>query len=409
MPANDAAPDGGAAPRLSRADVLLRVVLVAFSAYFVVDELFLESIATPGGDFDKHWIAARLIVRGENPYPGDYLGLNYPMFVSALYLPMAVFPDRESAHLAWKIAHGIVAVAVALACAFGLRPAPVEHRDPARRFVARHWPYLAFALVAAYGPLHKTLSAGNLDPMLLLIATILAILSVRGRDRSAGVAFAALSLTKLIPALLAVPLLFLGRRRLLSAAAATLGGYAALLLATGWWRWEWFYVTDVLPQLTYHWRGISVSFHRFAMAVLLPQADGDPQLYTRVAAAINVALLAAWCGAFHLARRRRADEEVVLACGFAMLLSLSPVVETIHFSWILPALFLHLRAWLRGALAPWAAVACGIGWIAAFNVQTFSNVAGTMALGFPVWYSETFVLAAVVAGSACAMLARPRG
>jgi len=390
----------------------IAIALWGMAVWQFVSQLVLVTFAESGVDFEKHWIGARELVAGRSPYTGpeniNLLGFNYPMFTAAAFAHLAAF-DLKTAEFIWD-ATGLAAIVGSLwLFAVGLRPEATGRESRFGQFALRHWPALTTCMVVSFKPLQKALQCGNVDPLNLLLGSLLAYFFVKRRDRAAGLALAGFALVKVAPVLLVLPLAAMRRWRLLATFAAALAVYGVALLATGWWRHELFLVTEVLPALPFQWRSLSISVHKWLVSAFAPAAMEDAAAYGRWVSGTNAVLgsafaaLCAWRW-----KGGGADEELFLAFGYVMLLLISPLAEVIHLVWAIPAMILHLRAGARGAMPGWLLGFCMAAWFGAHWLDPLRWTRLARLFGED-WWAQTAMLAVLVAvAGAAAFWVRPK-
>jgi predicted outer membrane lipoprotein len=192
--------------------------------------------AEPFNDFKDYYFAAKLIATGHSPYDLAALadmarregvdltigtGYSYPLPFAVAMVPLTVLPLAG----ATLVFIAVSLVAFGAAVAFWLRRALVEAQRPRR--------LASVALLAgSYPPVFGSLFNGQAN--LLVVALFgWGVLVVVGRDSRAvfgSIAVGLAAVVKLVPAVVAVPLLLTGRGR---SAAALIGAIAsALLVAT---------------------------------------------------------------------------------------------------------------------------------------------------------------------------------
>lgn len=353
----------------------LKLVAWAFVALTVVQHAVIRPFTITGVDFPKHWLAPLAILEGRNNYVGDELWLyyNYPQW-SAMVTFWLGWLSRESAEVVWKAMNlGFVGLAGWISWRY-FRPGEPEAgtvggegrslRAPIRRGLRREWALATAVIFAGFGPAAKTvLFTGNIDPWNLLAMTAFIAALLRGRERLAGAYWAILCLVKMVPVLLIVPLILWRKWRVLEGWTLFMTGYLALLLATNRVGYEWFFVREVMPEIAFEWRWISISFPQLLLDYVFPAAwNEDPARFHLV---MNVTLgtfaLGLFAGVGYM-KSKRADFLRVLEFAILYLPLLSPLLEGHHYSWTLPALFLQIRRWTAGELHPFAASVYAAGW-----------------------------------------------
>ncbi len=401
--------DRGTLPRLPA------ILLWAAALWFFAFEFAIGPWQTPGVDFPKHRIAAHLLLAGENPYVGEnevnYLFFNYPMLVAFASLHMAAFTRIAAEHV-WDVTNAILVVLTVMLAATA-RPSKPEASDmplPWQRvltFVHDNWlPLVAFFMVS-FKPLHRAMNSGNIEPLNLLIGTTFVVAFTKRRDRLAGVAFAFFCLVKVVPVFLFIPLAVLKRTTLLLTSLIVFACYGLLLAATGWWRWELFLVTEVLPNLPFQWLNLSMSVHHFTASLLRPEVLETRDLYkshVSMVSAVLLSLFIALCAWWWKTRRK--DEEILLGFGFLFLLLSSPLVEAMHFIWVMPAALLQARAIVHGQLDWKVSCICMAGWLGTYWMDVLPWLPGVRDLVPHKWWAQTFVLLFLFACTAITVFRR---
>jgi len=198
----------------------LLLILASFAAAFdsVHDNPFWNNTST---DFGVYYHAAGDISDGANPYFEEgrldsirgYYG--YPPAFAEALIPLH-YAGEDVARYGWLLINfaSLVAAIPLLLSAFGTK-------------LAWPWVLLATGVVAASYPAHSDLYHGQVNfPLLLLLVAGLALF-VRGRDRAASLAWAAMIVVK---PFLGVLVLYLLWRREWKAALATSAITAGLLV-----------------------------------------------------------------------------------------------------------------------------------------------------------------------------------
>ena len=365
------------APLLSLRRLLLALCWMAWAFMFVKYVLILPYIF-PGVDFPKHHRAAVEIIHGRSPFTGrNFLGFNYPLFTAWVYSFLAPLSEAQ-AKIVWDVTNGILLLAslALLVCfhrpCFDQAGASVNaaERDSlawrTRRWWARHWPSLAALMMAAYAPIFMDFHCGNVEPLNVILLIALSAAMLRGAERTAGVLLAILCLVKILPVLFILPFAVAGKRRVVWYCIGSLGLYGAVLLATGWWRWEWFLFTQTLPNVGFQYHGLSSSLTSIAGRMFffeLMKSKAAYDLASRVVAAgalgLDLAILAAsW-------RAWRASWRDGLSVMSLSILLMTPLLEYHHIVWALPAYLLLFVDYIEGrigarffawALALWLAI-----------------------------------------------------
>ncbi len=325
---------------MSRRKALTAVILV-LTCWLAVQRVIIVPWGAPGVDYPKHYVAARRVLAGQSPYTGGdmYLSFNYPQFVAWLNLPLAFFKSAEAAEPFWDIANIILVLLSAAIVAFGYRPG--RSRVPADSVPVIPWDAAALFAFFFFAPTSAGLRPGNLSSWDLLFITLAGWAIVRGREPHIGAFIALSSLIKLLPVLLLVPYVFAGRKKVLQGAAAVYGSYLLLLILTGGLENEWFYATRVIPHIGGYWVHVSYSIPHGLTRVFAPDIHADKVLLARLSVIWNILLILPYILMCAL-RRRLASEEGgrvrLLVFGCVLLPLMPPLLEYVHFVWVLPGL-----------------------------------------------------------------------
>jgi len=359
----------------------LLLILLQIEAWLVCVFMFLKYVVwkqftCAGVDFPKHYHAAIEVLHGRSPFTGDlYLGFNYPVFTASLYAFLAPF-SLQGAEVLWDLCNTIyVAATIGLVIAF-YRPRPSPSSSIAQTWAVRHWPVVAAFALAIFAPIFLEIHDGNIEPLNLFLLAALGAALLRGRDTLAGALLAGLCLVKILPALFLPPLFIARRKRPVIVCTILLATYALVLLTTGWWRWDWFLFTRVLPNVGFRYCGLSNSLAAIAGHYLFHPLLSSKNAFDAAAVAIACAVLAAqalvMALAWPLARRSWRPS---LALTSLSLVLLSPLLEYQHLIWAIPAyLFLILDA-LEGRVSPRFFMAASALWIAIFACRYQSDLA----------------------------------
>ncbi len=363
-------------PRIS---MLLQIVAWGFVAFTLGKHGIYRPLTIHGVDYPKHWLAARAVLEGKSVYEGPelWLGFNYPQWSALVTFWLGWF-DIETAQNVWKMMHLLFVVGCWGLAARGFRPAVLtangalpkreKELEPLQRFIAegieRHWLLIAAFLVAAFNPLVSgSLFLGQIEPLnaLLVMAFLAALLS--GRERLAGATWAMMCLTKMMPVILIVPFLLWRKWRVLQGWIGFMAAYFLALVVTGRVGYEWFFVTVAMEKISFHWQYISISPARLLMLLFAPESWLEDQAtYDRC---VGVWILTA--GSLYVTltwqlRRRGVELLRAIEVGLVFVPILSPLLESHHFAWMIPLMFLHLARWSRGEMSNTMALILALGW-----------------------------------------------
>ena len=324
-----------------------------------------------GVDYGKHWEAARALLEGESTYIGGdlWLGFNYPQATAFMFLWLGLF-TFETAERIWKVFLLLSIVgcwllgwryyAPGAAVEEGLTPTARALRAAGRA----RWGWLTAFATAAFMPAISAIYIGNIDPWNAVLAVAMVAALLRGRERLGGVVWALLTLVKMLPVALIVPVLAWGRRRLTWGFLGVMAVYFVLLVVTGRLAYEWFFVHEMMPMVPRRWRWISITPVR-GLLDLFGRADVWENPYGFMAATrVQLVLFAPlYVGLNIWLRRRRVSFLAGLEAAIVAYPLLTPLLEYHHFVWIMPALFLQMRRWAEGRLTPGITAGLLAGWV----------------------------------------------
>ena len=327
-----------------------------------------------GVDYDIYWQAARAILEGAKPYIGGNLWLKfiYPQATAMVFAWLGLF-SFETSEKIWKLTLLVMlGICWWLAWRF-YRPAARPDADvpdaatpdaDGRAALTAAWSLVCAFAVSCYQPAMSSLNQGNIDPFNALLAVAMVAALLASKPRTAGALWAGLTLVKMMPLVLIVPILLWRRWRVLQGFLIVMAVYFVALVATGHLGHEWYFVREFIPVISRWWREISISPVRLGLYL-----SGFAHLYDnpltfdltiRVYVAIMVALYLAFLVAL---RRRGVDWMRALEAAILVYPLLSPLLEYHHFVWIFPALFLQLRRWAEGRMSSSRAAGLLAGWI----------------------------------------------
>ncbi|MEQ8819914.1 MAG: glycosyltransferase 87 family protein [Sumerlaeia bacterium] len=394
-----------------RMEKALVFVMAGLSLYSFIRHFIVIPVTTLGVDYKKHWMAADAILRGVTPYQGEelYLGFNYPLLTGFIFLYLRAFP-YEVSELPWDIGNALFVMAGYLLLAFGLWPKNAKRSAETGldgwvlNFLIRYWPLFTFVIISHFQPLHRVMIAANIDPFNFFLACGLAVCFVQRKEKLAGIFLIFLSLVKIAPVLLWVPVAGCRRWKVLVTMFSGLTLYLVFLLVSGFWRWEIFLYQETLPRIPFYWQDISLSIHKFAALHLLPHALEDEHLYRHLVLGINIAIALPYMAliAWWSLRKKAGNHALMLAFGMPMVLIFTPLLEINHFVWAAPAMFLQLREWIFGRLSMRLFAALGLAWGGVMAMETLAQLPLYFSLPF---HNITFqviwlVLLALISGVA---------
>lgn len=345
-------------PRVGR---LLMACMIVFIVYTVLYVGLWKPMSIFGVDYDKHWQAARAILTGESNYIGGklWIGFNYPQ-ASAFTFIWLGWMSVEVAEKVWKLTLlGLLVACWAMGWrSFRPRPALPGATDSdtaglVRRAFHRHWGLIVAFAICAFEPATSCLYLGNIDPVNAFygVAMVAALLS--GKPRWAGGFWALLTLVKMLPLALLIPVLLWRRWRVLEGFLIAMAVYFVVLVVTGRLHHEWFFVQEIIPAIPPWWRYISITPIRLGLHLCgLDRLCDDPHTFGTIGRLNTLAMTGFYVGALALLRRRGLDWLRGLEIAILLFLLMTPLLEYHHFVWIMPALLLQMRRWAEGGMAP---------------------------------------------------------
>jgi hypothetical protein len=323
-----------------------------------------------GSDFYKHWYASRALLDGLTIYQGDYLEMefNHPHALAYIFFWLSYF-KLATAEKIWECMNICFITVCWLLAWKKLRPDP-GNSGPALILYDK-WPLFCAVSVLSYSPLVTNVWVGNIDALNCLLMLGLVVCLLKNHQGLAGILWACMVLSKILPILLLVPFLTGGNRKLVLSGMAFLSGYLIALLLAGKLEDDWFYITGVLPEISWYWRGISTSVGR----LVLEMTDRwhmieDPAVYNRINAIWSVILGLFYIVMACLSRIKRVDFMRLLELSLIFLPLFSPLLEWHHFVWTFPAWFLQVNRWLAGRMSRLFQIVHLVGWLVlAFSFQ----------------------------------------
>ena len=334
----------------SRKRKIIIVFFVVISVLIAVKRCLIVPAEVQGIDFPKHYIAAERIYNGGSPYTGEdlYLSFNYPMFVAWAHVPLVLFPNVDVAEKAWDYLNIIMVLLTALVVMFLCRPpgagkkiSPEEKIPPLKRLFENRWWVPALFLTFFFAPNTDGVRPGNIAPQGLLLVTLLGWAVIRKRETAIGVLIGLSTLIKVIPIVLIIPYIFARKWKTVGALGATLGVYLIALAVFGRLDDEWFYVTNVLPNISSRWGKISYSFPFVATRLLYAPFYKSPETMKILITIWNALMFVPYVAICWMKRdvmRSQRGEMLIFAFGTLLLPMLSPLLEYHHFNWAFPGL-----------------------------------------------------------------------
>lgn len=376
---------------------------------YCLHQLVYWGVIRPSGfisaDYPKHWLAARCLFEGTNNYIGEHLTLvfNYPQATAFVFFWLAFFSEAmgekiwEWTHIGFLVACWIIGWRVYLRGAGG---------EGALRSAIAAAPGLAAAfLVASYSPATFNIFCGNIDPYNALLGVAMAALLLHSRDRWAGVAWAMLVLCKMLPVILIVPFALWRRWRVIQGCLIVMAIYFAVLVVTGRVGYEWYFVTENVPNVSWHWLGLSLSTQRLVYYLLgQTEAPFNASWFPYIQWGVT-----GFFGVFYLttvAWMKRRGVEFMRMLELTLLITplFAPLLEPHHYVYILPVLLLHARRWLRAEMGTVWARTFAIEWIL---LMAYYPAIDLISPSLLVEMSPLFVNYALVATAIAEMASHP--
>lgn len=279
--------------------------------------------------------------------------------------------------------------------------------EPARAWVVRHWPSVAVFALAINAPIFLEIRDGNIEPLNLVLLIALGAALLRKRDTVAGVLLAMLCLGKILPVFFLPPLLFAGRKRAVGVCVAFLALYGLVLLATGWWRWDWFLFAQTLPNVGFHYRGLSNSLVAIAGRYLFPALFASKKAFDLTAMGIALSVVAGQVAVailgWPLVRR---SWRTGLSFASLSIVLMSPLLEYQHLIWAIPAyLFLIMDAVEERISPRFFATATSL-WLAIFACRYLTDL-GVWLVVSPL-HASTLLLAVLWVATGTDIILRAR-
>ena len=371
----------------------LRACMVLFIVYTILYVGLWKPMTMFGVDYDKHWQAARTILTGENNFIGGnlWIGFNYPQ-ASAMTFAWLGLMSVEAGEKVWKLT--LLGLLVfcwlmawrvyrpgRMAAAIGENAAVNDPAAQARQAFHDHWGLITAFALCAFEPATSCLYLGNIDPVSAFYAVAMVAALLLARPRWAGVIWALLTLVKMLPLALLIPVLFWRRWRVLQGFLIALAVYFVILVVTGRLGYEWFFVREIIPPIPPWWRYISITPIRFVLHLLgQDRLYDDPHTFL-VISRLNVLTMAVlYTGLLAWLRRRGLAWMRGLEVAILLYLLMTPLLEYHHFVWIMPAMLLQIRRWAEGRMAPGIALALLAGYALLFGTYHFYMIYARLGL-----------------------------
>jgi len=373
---------------------LMIVAAVGALAYLRLALLDVLSIEVPS-DLRVNYIGALALREGLNPYDNEvalqiagreaipYVGtrlwamVTNPPTAMLYFAPYSAMP-LAAARLVFLAANHLALLATAALTWRLVRPA----------LPPMVWLGLVLGVVALLDPFPLAFRLGQVD---LIIGLALAASAYRlrnGDDLWGGACIGIAAMLKIAPGLLALYLLWRGRRRALAGLATTVAVFGALSLGlAGLDAWQ-YYLTVRLPDLL----AGSALFNNLSLPGLILRVFMGPELATSILdpqpdiaiarLLIALAVLAALVvTARALGRQARTGRAFVLELSLAVVAALvvSGVTWPHYLAWLLPLVGLCLASsWPTGA-SRWTAVVSGAGLaLASLPLNAYGGLFGSI-------------------------------
>lgn len=209
-----------------------------------------ELINSPSIDFRIYYTYCQQALDGQNPFvrvPGDGSpGYVYPVFCLGILIPFASF-EVETGELLWRLFNlGLVVTIIAVAIRLLLRTLP-RHLSKRDRWIAG---WVVGAIVLAFLPNSRALRQGQCE-IVAHACLLLAMWQGYANHRRRTAFFLSMAiLVKAMPILLIPAFLpFLGFSGLVTSVLIGVG-YLLILALLGMFQWEWYLVTERIPNLS---------------------------------------------------------------------------------------------------------------------------------------------------------------
>jgi len=301
-----------------------------------------------GVDFRVYYGAARAFIDGGNPYACSATSIiPYPMFSVVLCSWMG-YIDEFRALLLWTWIRTGFVLGAYLIIIYGLRPTGAKTET--MQFIQRHWTIPACLICASFDCLFWGYPFGNIQPIVFFLTCLFFALALKGKDKTAGCVLAMLCLIKITPVFLVPALFFIRHRGVLTGWTVAMTIYSAVLIVTGWWRWELYLASHILPALGHALVGCSVSVPIYIGQAFFPDVLSNPRLFNLVSKINLVVVFGASIAAYSIAYFRRVNpdwRDIFTTASYTMVL-MSPAIEPFHFAYLAPALALLISGYIEG-------------------------------------------------------------
>jgi hypothetical protein len=318
--------------------------LAVVTAVFFV-QTYGKALREGGNDFTTYLRATDAFWRGESPYRIDVpFPFVYPLTLCVLVWPLVLVPYRLAVGAWYVVSVAAVGLMFGSLAAGGWRVAAA-----------------ALTLLPSLDIVQNNLVNGQINFLILALCAVFWKLWVTNRRTAAGIALGCAVAVKMTPALLLVMLTLRRDARTMAVALATavVLGVCLPWLVQGGLIADWYhdYATGfVASRLADPVVGDRLTF---SVAGVLARWRGASSAYDAPLAAAVVLGVVAW---LDVRRRRHAGEEspATLALYLATIPLLTPISETHHLAFLLPAMFLLMVEVLAGRLPSWIAIAVAV-------------------------------------------------
>lgn len=324
------------------------VVLAGLALFQTIDHGLLST--QPPIDLFVYVRAGDHVLQGISPYsyPDSNHDYIYPMsFAWAVGVPLSLLGPA----MAWVVWDMLSVLAMAVIGAMGvwwagklLRADGVDTAPWAiRRVLLLGW----LAAVAWWGA-HYSWGLGQAELLVSMALAGVFVLPDRHRAFGAGVLLGVGVLVKVSPIVIAPALFLAFGWRFVAGLAVMLVPYAALLLATGFWREDAYLFTQQLPVWKYNANFCDMSVYKIVCNGLFPSIFVGPDGYYGgwMTTLIQVLLLASYAATGLWLWWRRAGWLALLMVGIAYAHMVSPWLQPHHYAILIvvvaPLVVLHV-------------------------------------------------------------------
>lgn len=286
--------------------------------------------------FTTYYNAAQSLASGNSPYffhkdPNIYC---YPLFLAILLIPLAKLP-YSTANLVWFFSNWI-ALAVCILVVIFWSKRLINFSEKSEIWQRS---LIIILFMISYVPLLYTMYDGQIDLWVATVTLVGIYLARFGRQELAGFFLMIAVLLKLAPLLWLPGFIFLLKRRGILTFLITGILYELAIIVNGWWRYEWYYFTHIIPRWQFHLHLPSFSTFHIIYYWGIRGGEMDEASAQKLAQlvfwSVRVLTLILYGGILWLSWRKCLP--VWLPAGSAILLSyfLLSIVELNHLIWII--------------------------------------------------------------------------